>query len=74
VESELTEEEFKALLKIRGDGYELVVKEKVIYEVFLQSHIDTVSMERWASSEDKEMALDTLAEKFFGGDSANTGK
>jgi hypothetical protein len=70
----MTEEEFKALLKIRGDGYELVVKEKVIYEAFLQSPIGTVSMERWASSEDKEMALDTLAEKFFGGNSANTGK
>jgi hypothetical protein len=70
----MTEEEFKALLKIRGDGYELVVKERVIYETFLQSPIGTASMERWASSEDKEMALDMLAEKFFGGDSANTGK
>jgi hypothetical protein len=68
----MTEEEFRALLKIHGK-YELVINEKVIYEAFLVStETGGTSLSNWASSENKEIVLDTLVEKFFGDSSANT--
>jgi hypothetical protein len=68
----MTEEEFKALLKVRGDGYELTVNAKTVYEAYVAAPNGTVSMGRWASSEDKETALETLAAMFFGESDADT--
>jgi hypothetical protein len=68
----MTEKEFRALLKIHGE-YELVINKKVIYEAFLvNTETGGTSLSNWATSEDKELVLDTLAEKFFGDSSANT--
>ena len=69
----MTEEEFEALLKLKGANYKLVVNPQVMWEVSLiDSEFGTTSMARWACSSDKELALDQLAEKFFEGDSADT--
>lgn len=69
----MTEEEFNALLKVRDDKSKLVVNQKIVYEAFLvDAEFGSVSMSRWASSEDKELALETLAEKYFKAADANS--
>jgi hypothetical protein len=71
VESEMTEEEFKALLKVQGNEMKLVVEPETVWTVQLVTADGTVSMERWASSHDKEMALEILANKYFKGEDAD---
>lgn len=69
----MTEEEFRALLKVKGEEYELVVEPQTVWNVMLvHPEFGSASMARWASSTDKGMALDQLAEKFFGDQSANS--
>lgn len=69
----MTEEEFKALLKLKGANYKLVVEPQVVWNASLiDLEFGSASMARWASSTSKELALDQLAEKFFESDSADT--
>lgn len=67
----MTEEEFRALLKVRDDDMELVIEPETVWTVQLVNAQGTVSMNRWASSHDKEMALETLANKYFKGEDAD---
>ena len=60
----MTEEEFRALLKISRDDVELELVPKVIWHAQIVSQ-KTPEFPMWACSEDKEMALEQLAEKFF---------
>jgi hypothetical protein len=67
----MTEEEFKALLKVQGNEMKLVVEPETVWTVQLVTADGTASMERWASSHDKEMALEILANKYFKGEDAD---
>ena len=50
---------------------ELVIEPETVWTVQLVNAQGTVSMNRWASSHDKEMALETLANKYFKGEDAD---
>lgn len=67
----MTEEEFKALLKVRGDGLKLEVISETIWTVMLSDESGATTMDWWASSDNKEMALETLANKYFKGEDAD---
>jgi hypothetical protein len=68
----MTEEEFRALLKLRDEQFELVVESQVVWSVMLVGPQGQTNMSLWASSTDKKIALDQLAEKFFGDKSADS--
>lgn len=67
----MTEEEFRALLKISDANLDLVLVPETVWTAQLVTKDGTVSMARWASSHDKEMALETLANKYFKGEDAD---
>jgi IS5 family transposase len=72
VESEMTEEEFRALLKVQGDEKYLKVVPEAMWTVLIVNKAGTPYLNLWATSSDKEMALETLAEKYFGGNNADS--
>jgi hypothetical protein len=67
----MTEEEFKALLKVQGNEMKLVVEPETVWTVQLMTADGTASMKHWASSHNKEMALEILANKYFKGEDAD---
>lgn len=63
----MTEEEFKALLKLKGEKLTLVIEPQVVWTAMLEGgEFNAISQGRWASSTDKETALEMLAKKYFG--------
>jgi hypothetical protein len=62
----MTEEELDALLKLEGKGLRVEIKTSVVYTVELQN--EKGQAVGWASSEQEDMAIETLARQYFGGE------
>lgn len=72
LESAMTEEEFRALLKIQGgDDAELIVESEVVWTAKIRFDINTQPKLLWSSSTDKDLAIEDLAYQYFGDESAD---
>ena len=68
----MTEEEFKALLKMRDGEYsELIIESEIVWTVKVRFDIKEQSKMLWASSTSKEIALEDVAHQYFRNKSAN---
>ena len=69
LESAMTEEEFKALLKVKEDSAMLEITEEVVYTAVLKFKYGGGGY--WATSTSKEQAINDLVDQYFGEKSAN---
>lgn len=68
----MTEEEFKALLKMRdGENSELIIESEIVWTVKVRFDIKKQPKVLWASSTSKETALEDVAHQYFRDKSAN---
>jgi hypothetical protein len=73
LESAMTEEEFRALLKLQnGEDAELIIESEVVWTATVRFDINTHPKILWASSTDKDVAIEDLVYQFFGDQSANS--
>jgi hypothetical protein len=69
----MTEEEFRALLKIQdGDDAELIIESEVIWTAKIRFDLNKQAKVIWSSSTDKDLAIEDLAYQYFGDESANS--
>lgn len=68
----MTEEEFKALLKMRdGENSELIIESEIVWTAKVRFDIKEQPKVLWASSINKEVALEDVAHQYFRSKSAN---
>ena len=72
LENAVTEEEFRALLKLQdGDDSELIVESEVVWTAKVRFNISEQAKIIWSSSTDKQLAIEDLAYQYFGNKSAD---
>ena len=72
LESAVTEEEFRALLKLQdGDNSEFILESEVVWTAKVRFDINEQPKMIWSSSTDKQLAIEDLAYQYFGKQSAN---